>query len=167
MTMKTIKQIADSLGVSKQAVQKRIARDPLYTRLSPCIQTKNGVKYIDETGENLIGIAFNKAAPITMSIDVADNQIHSVYSEIVSLLREDIATLKEQLAIKDHQIQELTVTVRTQAESINADRRNELASTIIDGQKMLDASTPVSPVPAQGFFGRLFGRKKPAPVNGE
>ena len=165
--MKTIKQIADDLGVSKQAVQKRIARNPLCTRLSPYIQTKNGVKYIDEMGEALIETAFNKVMPTTASIDISDNQNPSVYSEIVSLLREDIATLKEQLVIKDHQIQELTATVRTQAESINADRRNELVGTIIDGQKMLNAPTSEPITPERGFFGRIFGRKKSLPESKE
>ena len=48
--MKTIKQIAEEIGVSKQAVQKRIAREPLCTHLCPHIQTENGTKYIDDTG---------------------------------------------------------------------------------------------------------------------
>jgi hypothetical protein len=58
--MKTIKQIADELGISKETVKKRIAREPLCTNIEPFITLKDGIKYITENGENLIKSAFKK-----------------------------------------------------------------------------------------------------------
>jgi uncharacterized membrane-anchored protein len=58
--VKTIKQIADEIGVSRQAIQKRMLKEPLNTKLRPYMQIKNGTKYVDETGENIIKSAYDK-----------------------------------------------------------------------------------------------------------
>ena len=55
---KTIRQIAEELGVSKQAVQKRMSRKPLCTSIQMYISTVHGVKYIDDVGETIIKMAF-------------------------------------------------------------------------------------------------------------
>lgn len=180
--MKTIAQIAAEIGVSKQAVQKRIAREPLYTCISPCLYTEKGTKYIDENGEELIKSAFNKSKPTTtsidmsmdesnVSIDIADNQKENVYSDvysdvhsdIIKILQENITVLQEQLKIKDKQIEDLTTTVKTQAESINFDRKNELAETFVDGQALLMGGE-LPPKQGEekekkkGFLQRLFNK---------
>ena len=51
--MKTIRQIADELGVSKQAVYKRF-KGKLHTVCAPYAHTEQGVLYLDEQGETLI-----------------------------------------------------------------------------------------------------------------
>ena len=51
--MKTIRQIADELGVSKQAVYKRF-KGKLYTVCAPYAHTEQGVLYFDEQGEAII-----------------------------------------------------------------------------------------------------------------
>lgn len=50
---KTIKQIADELGVSKQAVYKRY-KGKLYAIVAPYAHTVDGAVYISERGENII-----------------------------------------------------------------------------------------------------------------
>ena len=50
---KTIKQIADEIGVSKQTVYKRY-KGQLYTVCAPYAHTEQGVLYIEEPGETLI-----------------------------------------------------------------------------------------------------------------
>lgn len=50
---KTIKQIADEIGVSKQTVYKRY-KGKLYTVCAPYAHTEQGVLYIEEQGETLI-----------------------------------------------------------------------------------------------------------------
>ena len=68
--MKTIKQIADEIGTTKQALQKRMSRDPLHTNLIPHISIKGTTKYIDANGETLIKIAFGSIdKPIAIDID--------------------------------------------------------------------------------------------------
>lgn len=55
MSRKTIKQIADSVSVSKQAVWQRVKRSAeLSAMLSEHSETINGTVYIDEVLENLI-----------------------------------------------------------------------------------------------------------------
>lgn len=136
--MKTIKQIADEIGVSKQSVQKRISREPLCTSLYPYISTENGIKYIDESGEILIKSAFNKSPPTTMSIDVPDNQQPNVdtnvYSEIVKILQDNIITLQTQLDIKDKQISALMSDKSNLQEQLikQSDRISDLADKLAE-----------------------------------
>lgn len=134
--MKTIKQIADEIGVSKQAVQKRISREPLCTSIQEYISTCEGVKYIDETGENLIKSAFAKTQPTTSDIDVPvdipDNQqpnVHSdvhtdVHSEILKTLQENLLILQEQLKVKDKQIDDLENNNRELHEEMKVEREH-------------------------------------------
>jgi len=64
--MKTIKQIADEIGTTKSAMQKRLARDPLNEVLITHITSIQNTKYIDSTGEELIKKAFG-------AIDISEN----------------------------------------------------------------------------------------------
>ena len=142
--MKTIKQIADELGVSKQAVQKRISREPLYTRLYPYIHTNNNIKYIAEDGQALIVSAFQKNAPTTSSIDVADNQKDNVYSDVSSVL----ATLQEQLKVKDAQLAALTVALENTTASLHAAHAlhaGTMQQQLTDGRDANQEESPTEP----------------------
>lgn len=121
---KTIKQIADELGVSKQAVQKRISREPLYTSIQPYVYTQGGVKYIEVVGENLIKSAFSKTSidkndnlsidkNSTLSIDKSD-----LYTPMIEVLQATIDTLQGQLAAKDEQIRTLQGQLTAKDEQI-------------------------------------------------
>jgi len=131
--MKTTKQIADEIGVSRQAVQKRISKEPLNTKLLPYIKIKKGIKYIDETGEDLIksvyesyvteatsetnNTAINATKTTHATEGIATHAIEAMSAtdgiapfldhqkEIFNLLREDINILKEQLKVKDKQLE--------------------------------------------------------------
>ena len=52
--MKTIRQIADEIGVSKQAVFKKIKREPLSTSLQGLTATVDGRLMVEVDGEKLI-----------------------------------------------------------------------------------------------------------------
>lgn len=115
---KTIKQIADELGVSKQSVQKRLSREPLYTSIQPYVYTQNGVKYIEVVGENLIKSAFYKTGIDTMSIDKNDHLSIPLYTPIIETLQATIDTLQEQLNTKDKQLAAKDEQIRRQQEQI-------------------------------------------------
>lgn len=103
---KTIKQIADEIGVSKQAVQKRISREPLYTSLQPYIDKKGNTKYISVVGQNLIKSAFSEKKYIHENIDTSiDNNI--IFANQCTQLY--IENLTKQLDIKDQQIEKLQI----------------------------------------------------------
>ena len=145
---KTIKQISEEIGVSKQAVQKRITREPLFTELKNYISTIDGVKYIDINGESLIKSAYSsfKQQPVSDTVhkDIPNNQTivaDAVHTDVHSIIKDTIEALNKQLAVKDKQIEALTEANKTLSEtnkslsqSINADRHNNLAETIIDSQ---------------------------------
>lgn len=160
--MKTIKQIADELGVSKQAVQKRMSREPLYTSLYPCLQTKNGTKYIDETGESIVKAAFDKNAPTIMYTEVADNQQPNVHSDIIKILQDNITVLQQQLEVKDNLIvtlskqnQALTDALENTTSSLKA--AQALHAGTIKQQAMLEAppAEASDETDKPGFFDRL------------
>jgi hypothetical protein len=176
--MKTVKQIADEIGVTKAALQKRIGRGSLYTRLSPYISTQNGTKYIDEMGENIIKETF-KEKPSIPRVDTTgiDNSIDgeidgstrilpsATDNMLVEILHKQMEVLNQQLSIKDKQIEEqqqtingLNETIRIQAESINAANKNTLAETIIDNQEKL--SVPALQKEKGSLWSKLFKIRK-------
>ena len=71
--MKTIKQIAEEIGVSKQAVHQKIKRQPLAVNVKPFTSTVDGAIYIENEGITLIKSAFediNADRQRPLSVDV-------------------------------------------------------------------------------------------------
>lgn len=104
---KTIKQIADELGVSKQAIQKRLSREPLLSSVAPYISTVSGTKYIAVDGENLIKSAFNKNGIDTTSIDMSiDNNNTSIDKSIPVSIDENTASIPKSIDKNEPSIHE-------------------------------------------------------------
>jgi len=101
--MKTIKQLADEIGVTKAALQKRISRGGLYSRLSPYISVENGTKYIDNDGELIIKESFENK-PAVKSVDTSTDAGTDGHTRETP---PEIQALVNQLAIKDKQIDDL------------------------------------------------------------
>jgi hypothetical protein len=119
---KTIKQLAEELGVSKQAIQKRLTREPLRSSVAPYISTVGGTKYIEVVGENLIKSAFQHTSLDTSSIDAGiDKTAASTpssipvstplsigetgeFASIITVLQDTINALQKQMDTKDEQI---------------------------------------------------------------
>ena len=113
---KTIKEIADELGVSKTAVSKQIANLGLRSSLR-----KNGNQFaIENQQEKLIKMAFrkNKQREIAGENLVSDEQSQTTNAnqsqtenhevcDLVCVLQTTVDTLQEQLSVKDQQIREL------------------------------------------------------------
>jgi len=171
--MKTIKQIADEIGVSKQAVQKRIAREPLCTSLSMYIDKKGNTIYIQGKGETLIKEAFlknkrvqvadNQSATIDMDTYTKEDTLLDVLKATIDTLQNQLDKKDEQLATKDRQIEELISITREQAQSINIDRHGEFAEKLIEGQKMIDIDSSIKNETKEknpSFWKRVFGKKE-------
>ena len=106
---KTIKQIADEIGVSKQAVYKRY-KGKLHTVCAPYAHTVQGVLYLSEQAETLIRQDFlqndcSNGAHTERSIGAVQEQ--SQEAGVVAVLQATIDTLQGQLSVKDQQIEEL------------------------------------------------------------
>lgn len=104
--MKTIRQIADEIGVSKTAVNKQIENLGLRSSLQ-----KNGNQFtIDERQETLIKQAFFEKTQIKIEKQPktkTKTENHEVF-DLICVLQATIDTLQGQLEVKDQQIEKLT-----------------------------------------------------------
>lgn len=112
--MKTIRQIADELGVSKQAVYKRF-KGKLHTVCAPYAHTEQGVLYLEERGETLIKQDFLQGdRSVGAHTDTHTERSNGAALEqgqeadIIVVLQATIDTLQGQLEVKDRQIEQLT-----------------------------------------------------------
>ena len=102
---KTIKQIADDLGVDKQKVYRFIQKNHIKEVHHEAHQ-KNGVKYYDEAAQMLIkqGVS-DKVTSNEVHHEVHQNHIKSTSNEAAfEALLKQIDVLQEQIKIKDEEI---------------------------------------------------------------
>lgn len=90
--MKTIKQIADEIGVTKQAVWKRM-NNQLMENLQGLATKKNNTLYISEEGEQIIKQAFHEH-DIPLKAKAEEISIQS--QQLIDLLREQLKVVTEQ-----------------------------------------------------------------------
>ena len=82
--MKTIKQISEEIGVSKQAIHQKIKQEPLSSSLQQYISNKGNTLYIDVDGENMIKSAFAKEVSSMVDVNqtsIIVNQLTTQYIE--------------------------------------------------------------------------------------
>ena len=152
--MKTIRELADSLGVSKTAIRNYMDAD---FRANYTEKDSKGVISITPEGCKLISENFGKSAENTAK-SAPETELLTIPRSVWLLMEQQIQEKDEQLRVKDQQIADLTAAVKAQAQSINADRHAELAGQM---QQMLPdaAAAPEASEPEQpkGFWRRLFG----------
>lgn len=110
---KTVRQLAEEIGVSKQAVHQKRKSKALSTALQPFTSTIDGVVYIDVDGEKLIKQAFG----INECKQVDDNKTSQIDDYVYTVLNNTIDMLKEQLTIKDKQIETLSTALTSALQS--------------------------------------------------
>lgn len=113
--MKTIKQIADEIGVSKTAVRKKIEN----LGLSEKVKTNGNRIEVDERQEKLIKSAFSQKETKTANVNEVSEK-----SETLRLLSSMVSTLTEQLQEKDKQIERLQTELENAQKS--ADQAQQL-----------------------------------------
>ncbi len=133
--MKTIRQIADEIGVSKTAVNKQIANLGLRSGLR-----KNGNQFaIDEHQEALIKQAFSEKSQTEIenqSQTKTQTENHEV-GDLVCVLQATIDTLQGQLEVKDRQIAKLTealVAAQQTAAAAQALHAGTIRQQLTDGE---------------------------------
>ena len=136
--MKTIRQIADEIGVSKQAVYKRY-KGKLYTVCAPYAHTEQGVLYLSEQAETLIKQDFlnddhSNEAHTERSIGVVQEQ--SQEAGVVAVLQATIDTLQGQLAVKDRQIEELNARMAEVSSALLAAQQTAAAAQALHAGTM-------------------------------
>ena len=121
---KTIKQIASELNVSKQAVWQRVKRNQeLFSLLETHAQNVNGTMYVDETIEQLIKKMYLEHPPVNIDKTPASDETNideisktDETKELIKTLQNTVESLKQQLTVKDGQIDELTSMLKTSQE---------------------------------------------------
>ena len=139
--MKTIRQIADEIGVSKQAVFKKIKREPLSTSLQGLTATVDGRLMVEVDGEKLIKQAFSEIAPSTTDnqltgmvdgmVDGASTKNAEKTAEVdgvISVLQATIDTLQGQLEVKDRQIEQQIQTITRLTDALAAAQQTATAA---------------------------------------
>ena len=124
--MKTIRQIADEIGVSKTAVNKQIANLGLRSGLR-----KNGNQFaIDEHQEALIKQAFfekSQTENANQSQTKTQTENHEV-GDLVCVLQATIDTLQGQLEVKDRQIEQQAQTITRLTDALAAAQQTAVAA---------------------------------------
>jgi hypothetical protein len=179
--MKTVKQIADEIGVSKQAVQKRIGREPLANRIQPYTTNRGQTKYIDVHGIKLIKSAFEGDTVYTTNRQptTTDNQnayidvhskkptstafegdtVYKVTDNIVYTLQRELDVKNRQIETMSTQISDLTAALvvaqqtAAAAQALHAGTMKHLTSGAADSGTM-------ETEPLLGWWARLMGRSK-------
>lgn len=144
--MYTIKQIADELGVSKEAVRKRL---PSIPPTSLTTGKRNAIM-VDETGKLLLQALVSgngeSQLPTDNRTDCQPNRQPEAVKTVPWEVYED---LRKQLEVKDEQIKSLSDALLAAQQSAQAAQALH-AGTM--QTKLLDE-------PKKGFFRNLFGRK--------
>ena len=132
--MKTIRQIADEIGVSKQAVYKRY-KGKLHTVCAPYAHTEQGVLYLSEQAETLIKQDFLKDdRSIGAHTDTHTERSNGAVPEqsqeagVVAVLQATINTLQGQLSVKDQQIEELNARLAEVSSALLAAQQTAAAA---------------------------------------
>ena len=123
-SMKTIRQIADEIGVSKQAVFKKIKREPLSTSLQGFTATVDGRLMVSVDGEKLIKQAFSGG-----EVSTTDNQLPPTESDektvevdgqnaLYEILKMELQAKNEQIAALQAELSKERQHSQKQAEKI-------------------------------------------------
>lgn len=164
--MKTIRKIADEIGVSKTAVNKQIANLGLRSGLR-----KNGNQFaIDEHQEALIKQAFSEKSQTEIenqSQTKTQTENHEV-GDLVCVLQATIDTLQGQLEVKDRQIEQQAQTITRLTDALAAAQQTAVAAQALHAgtiQQQLVAGEGEElqqereTVPRRSWWKRLFEGK--------
>ena len=152
---KTIKEIAEELGVSKQAVFKKIKQVPLSTEIEKFISTVDGKKLVSVDGEILIKQAFQrkqkrKQKTVDVNVDAKDDGKKFTVGDMVdgipsksqeqentlaAAFQTAIDALTRQLEEKDRQLAEEDKLLEWQTKTIE-----ELATSLAVAQHTAQAA---------------------------
>ncbi len=170
---KTIKQIADEIGVSKQAVYKRY-KGKLHTVCAPYAHTVQGVLYLSEQAETLIKQDFLKDdRSIGAHTDTHTERSNGAVPEqsqeagVVAVLQATINTLQGQLSVKDQQIEELNARLAEVSSALLAAQQTAAAAQALHAgtiqQQILTGDAGADKLEPEGnrkWYQRIFFERR-------
>lgn len=161
----TIKAFAEASGRSQQTIYKQIE-----TRLAPYLHKIEGKKYIERRALKEvfeIDVEQSSQPENNNSFNSGNNSEHPLYA----ILKAELEAKNRQIEQLTTQLAELTQANKELAQSINADRKNQLAGTLkemlpeagepecqdeiaIDAEPGEPEPTQAEPEPKSGFWQR-------------
>lgn len=149
---KTIKKIADELGVSKQAVYKRF-KGRLYTAVAPYTHTDAGILYIEEQGETFIkqDFAGNTASDGAHTDTHTGSHTDTVVDAVIEMLKKELDEKNEQLRNLEKELAVERQHGREQADKIAAlaDQAQRLQLAQMKPVELIGVGDPTETEPAQ------------------
>ncbi len=180
---KTIKQIAEEIGVTPQAIYQKKKQEPLSTALNRHSTKKGNAVYFDEIGQALIQQAFEvleeKDFQEIKEPDLKDIKQIKALEQALSILEKELVnkgkTIESQQEIilaQQSTIRELSSSLQTMTDSLNkaqalhagtiqshlealSEPEMEKEPDSQEGEATTDNSQ-ASSKPPKGFWGRLF-----------
>jgi uncharacterized Zn finger protein len=144
---KTIKQLAEEIGVSKTAIRKKMT-DEVKTKFS---ETIGNTVYISKEGESIIKSSFLKKKEKLVS-----GKDSETVTELVSILKHELASKNKQLEVKDIQIIELQ-NLLNQQQQLQLMEQKKINLLLDEAKKEVDKQTSKKNE-SKGFFTRLFNK---------
>ena len=128
---KTVSEIAREIGISRQALYKRIKAEPLSSDLQPFTSRVDGILYISSDGEDLIISMCSSSSRVQGRVNRADNvdskldsqpdnQVDNVQESLISQMSAEIDFLKKQIDVKDKQLGDKDKQIEQLSESLRA-----------------------------------------------
>lgn len=114
---KTIKQIAEEIGVSKQAIFYKINKEPLSKELESLVSKENGVLMVSLDGEKLIKESFIGKITIKENDYLMSKENTSFDSFLMA--ENTIKILEKELEEKNKQLQNKDTLIEQQQKNIN------------------------------------------------
>lgn len=176
---KTVKQIAEELGVSKQAIHQKRKSKELSTALQPFTSTVDGVVYISVDGEKLIKQAFLKNdrkqinGRLSSTVDGSftpsftppeDGEVAFLRSQ-VERLQAELEKEREHNREKDKQLLDTLNKLAESQAALSAgqaaDKQKALAEKIIEGSQQIKKEDEIinsndNKKKIFKFFGEIF-----------
>lgn len=157
---KTIKEIADELGIDKQRVYRYIKKNHINEVLHEALQ-KNGVKQYDEAAEMLIKQGLSAESTSSEALHEAHQKhINDTVFDVVSETVIDM--LRKELEIKNEQIRELNARLaESNAALVSAQQTAQAAQALHAGtiqKQLLEGEPEEAPEEKKSWLQRIFGR---------
>jgi predicted transcriptional regulator len=154
--MKTIKQIAEEIGVSRQAVYDKIKKEPLSSALKEFALKHDNTLHYTLDGANLIKSAFDKDEQSSVSSKALDN----ISQVLIETLQHQVTFLTSQNEDLRQQLNEERTHSRQQSDKIIelTAEMTKLANNAQQLHAMENIKPQLSDGKKQGIISRIFSR---------
>ena len=150
--MKTIKEIANAVNISKTSVYNLIKRNNIQTF------KKDGTTYLDEKAETLIIAYYSGERHETIKDILADTKTEERQDFQESFQDSKLNEYRHYIGILEKELDEKNKTIQGLIQAMTAEKINDAARLMLQDK---NHAAPISDTdePPKGFFNRIFRKK--------